>query len=48
VSSASDRHRIGRCELCGRWYSDLRDGGEVAGVAMTDDGAQESRDCVTA
>ena len=29
-------------------YSDLRDGGEVAGVAMTDDGAQESRDCVTA
>jgi hypothetical protein len=27
-------------------HSGLRDGGEVAGVAMTDDGAQESRDCV--
>lgn len=29
-------------------YSDLRDGTEVAGVAMTHDGAQESRDCVGA
>lgn len=28
-------------------YSDLRDGGEVAGVSMADDGAEESRACVT-
>ena len=29
-------------------YSDLRDGTEVSGLSMEDDGAQESRDCVEA
>jgi hypothetical protein len=31
-----------------REYSDLRDGTQVAGVSMEDDGAQESRDCAAA